>query len=840
MLRLSFNLMLVLSFLLSACHGPDREPGRPIEVLIDEAGVSHIYGATDEDAFFGAGYQMASDRLFQMETLRRFSLGRLSEVIGEPGLERDRQARTFDLPLWGRADAELTRAVDPERAGLIAAWVKGINRRIEEVRSGEAPLPFGYGPKEYDFLPEPWDGADPYIVLKGAGFALDKTIEFEVAMSIISVLYPRAFNSVQVFKPAHPVFGLPPEDRPTSCEIPPDGLHSSDAKQPGEWTASKDGKLRGLGTLARGLVAPPRPAGSNNWAVDGRFTGTGRPLIAGDPHLSFDFFGAPYPMHINSADAGGTFDVIGFAYPGTPGIALGHNDRVMWTATSAFGDVNDIWKVRRCDDGIFVGEGIFVGDECMPTTERTERVVVRDPGGPAGRGRVETMVYEEVEGFGVIIPQEVIEIPLVGPYLMNWTGFEARPARWFMELNRVSSLDAFEEAVDRMREMNNAFVAADATGIAYRVGVEVPLRRDTGGGRAPWKAMDARDGGSLWTGEMLPRSRMPGSRAPEQGWLATANNDPFGFTGDGRIDNDPWFYGAFFAPAYRAKRIEDELARLTRRGGVTLEEMKALQMDLHSTLADDLLPLLAEAHGRIGDDERLEKFGGRSDLDRLVRLLTMEWDRRMARDSAGALAFHAFLHFLTAQTIGDDISLAYDFAVNLQAVFVIKVAAMAIGGAYPEGEMILQGGRDFILLTATSRTADWLIRSFGGVDPSGYAFADRKATCFDDAFGYGMAVFTKPTDGGEDTLNVSQNILFSETADEWVTTYVSVERSVGTFAEDGTPMAFVNFPVGARADPHSPETRSANEEYIEGRYRKLLFRRDEIEAATVERYELTY
>ena len=56
----------------------------------------------------------------------------------------------------------------------------------------------------------------------------------------------------------------------------------------------------------------------------------------------------------------------------------------------------------------------------------------------------------------------------------------------------------------------------------------------------------------------------------------------------------------------------------------------------------------------------------------------------------------------------------------------------------------------------------------------------------------------------------------------------------------GTPVAFVNFPVGAGADPDSLETRSANEDYIEGRYRKLLFRRDEIEAAAVERFELIY
>ena len=841
---------LLLAGLTAGCGSPEAgdgfpDAGRPrVEILVDSMGVPHIYARTDEDAFHGAGYQMATDRLYQMETLRRFALGRLAEVIGEAGLERDIQARIFDFPRWGRADLELMRAEDPERVRLIAAWVRGINRRIEEVRAGRAPLPFGYGPEAYDFLPEPWDEADPYIVLKGANFALDKTIEFEVAVTLLSTFFPKAFGAVQIFKPAHPVYGVPPEDRPEPDPGPdvrgapghgsafrgsdgdrPVALRGETGAGPVDPSGAGEEEIRtSLAALSRWTRAFPGRAGSNNWAVDGRYTLTGLPLIAGDPHLSFDFFGAPYPMHINSADAGGTYNVAGFAYPGTPGIALGHNDRVVWTATSAFADVNDIWRILR------LGDAVLVGRSLAPVIKRQEEIIVRQPGMPAGQGRIETRVYEEVEGHGVIIPPEVIGVPLAGPYLMAWTGFAGRPARWFMELNRVSSLDAFEEAVDRMREMNYSFVAADATGIAYRVGVDVPLREEIGHGRAPWKAMDSWDAGSLWTGRTLSREQLPRSRAPERGWLATANNDPFGFTGDGRLDNDPWFFGALFDPGYRAKRIEDELVRLTRRGDVEVDDMQAMQRDIHSTLADDLVPLLGEARRNAEADPDLARFLGNPDLDRVVGLLCEQWDRRMARESAGALAFQAFLHFLASETLRDDISLAYDFAVSLQAVFVIKVAALAVAGAYPDGDTVVQGGSDRVLLTAAGRTAAWLERSFGSTDPAAYAYADRKKTVFDDAFGLGMPVFSRPTDGGEDTVNVSQNIAFSETAETWTSSYVAVERSVGTFAPDGTPEVYVNFPVGAHADPASEDTLAANSDYIEGRYRKLLFRRAEIEA----------
>ena len=224
----------------------------PIEIRIDHLGIPHIYGATDELAFYGAGYQMAADRLYQMATLRRFALGRLSEVIGEAGLERDLQARTFDFPRWGRRDAALMETADPERAALLRAWVRGINHRIREVRSGAVPLPFGFGPEAHDFLPEPWDETDPYVVLKGAGFALDKTVEFEVALTILSLLYPEPMAAVQVFRPAHPVYGMPPEDRPTAntrrAGLSPPPTGSSQVRAGGGVRGRGRGKERQLPT----------------------------------------------------------------------------------------------------------------------------------------------------------------------------------------------------------------------------------------------------------------------------------------------------------------------------------------------------------------------------------------------------------------------------------------------------------------------------------------------------------------------------------------------------------------------------------------------------------------
>src|SRR5579863_361005 len=60
-----------------------------VSVLRDSRGVPHIIAADERDLFFAQGYAEASDRLFQMDLLRRFVEGRLAEVLGGAALSSD-------------------------------------------------------------------------------------------------------------------------------------------------------------------------------------------------------------------------------------------------------------------------------------------------------------------------------------------------------------------------------------------------------------------------------------------------------------------------------------------------------------------------------------------------------------------------------------------------------------------------------------------------------------------------------------------------------------------------------------------------------------------------------
>ncbi|MEO7649193.1 MAG: penicillin acylase family protein, partial [Bryobacteraceae bacterium] len=98
--------------------------GQRVTIARDRQGVPHITAATVEDALFAQGYAAAQDRLWQMDGLRRFAAGELSEVIGPTALDSDREART--LRLRHLAD-DTTRTIPAADRATLAAYVRGIN-----------------------------------------------------------------------------------------------------------------------------------------------------------------------------------------------------------------------------------------------------------------------------------------------------------------------------------------------------------------------------------------------------------------------------------------------------------------------------------------------------------------------------------------------------------------------------------------------------------------------------------------------------------------------------------------------------------------------------------------
>ncbi|MCB9755732.1 MAG: penicillin acylase family protein [Myxococcales bacterium] len=825
--------------------GGDEQEARAVEIFIDDRGVTHIYADNDDDLMWAAGYQMATDRLFQMDLMRRRALGRRAEVLGEGYVDSDTASRIMNFPRWGAADAERLRVEQPVIYALFESWVEGVNQRVDEINSGVQPLPYGFGdgPGELAYAPERWSIEDPFIVAKLLMFGNSNQLEYELLATLLERLFGPVLATVRVPQPVYPVWTLPEEDRPppsSSTGAPPSPRAAAGARL----SADELGRLgRGLSRLRRAL-APFRVQGSNSWAVSGRFTESGRSLICNDPHQPLESPSLMYAQHLNSADARGRIDVAGFSFVGAPAVHLGHNRRVSWAATTGFADVMDMWGVELSGDQTTA----TLGDASASVTWREEPIAVRG-GAPVSvtAGDVEQggQYRGVLIGDALLEPLGVDQELLVGPgrhILMNWTGF--RPtveSAAFAAMNLADSVDDYESASAMIDVGTFNWLSADHDDISYQTNVLIPDRG--GAAHSPYLVMDnVAESFAPWAEERwLPQSKMPQSRASRTGFIATANNDPWGFTADGDVHNDPWYYGYYFAVGYRAKRLQDELRRLTKRGGVTLEDMTALQTDVYSTNAELLLPKLDQAWAAAQDDPALAEYKARPELGELVARL-QAWDRRMSRESSEALAFHAFANLVTARALGDDLSLLLGAIMDIQPPWGLKLGALTLTGGYEGSEGLLQGGEHVVVLDALAQTADWLTESFGDVDPSGYRWGDRHGTAFRNPTP-GLNVPWLSTDGGDDTVNVSMSPFFEEAGlDEvrarWESHDGPIFRACTGFDDDGTPVTWMNYSVGNSADPESPRYTGALDDWRAGAYRQLLFRRAEIEDATVTSFTL--
>jgi len=252
---------------------------KPAEVVRDGLGVPHIEAGDDDDLFFLQGFVSAQDRLFQMDFLRRKAAGRLAEILGKTALKSDRQAQTLGMEEIAAMHA---RELDPAARRAFAAYARGVNFFLES-RRGRLPVEFTL--LRYD--PRPWRIADSLLVALEMFRTLSSTWRADLARYSL--------------------------------------LQSGDAD-----------RVRRLYPVWSGIEPLP---GSNAWAVAAERTATGKPLLAGDPHLEFSVPPVWYQVHLRSPG----YHVAGMSLPGLPGVIIGHNDRIAWSVTNLQFDVQDLY-----------------------------------------------------------------------------------------------------------------------------------------------------------------------------------------------------------------------------------------------------------------------------------------------------------------------------------------------------------------------------------------------------------------------------------------------------------------------------------------------------------------
>lgn len=779
----------------------------PVEVTLDARNVPHLFAQSDLDAIYAQGYQQASDALFMLEMTRRSALGTLAEVLGPSGVEGDQQARTFGFSRLGAQSVALMRQKHPGDHNLLVAYVAGINRRIAEVNAGEVPAPPELA--KYDLKLEPWTAADALAIGVRIQLGFSSTLSFDLLYTLVDRMVTDA-PSVPVFLTYQDAFIMSQGGTSAKWVVPP-GSPKAD-------TTELDPKA--ARTLFDALTAlylrHGMGEGSNSWLVSGAHTDNGRPYFANDSHAGFT---EPNRMHVcHVASESGAIDAVGFSFLGLPGVHVGHNQRVAWGATTNFADTTDLWEVDLEDDGI------RLGDDLVPISIRTETLRVRNPDGTFSE---EELIVREVPGKGVLLPEQILPVPKVlissRELYLAWPGFEPTDElAMFFGMNRARTLDELEAAVGLGRTGMQNWSSASHDDIRLQVHGLVPDRGPVKGRPKANRLMDGSDPKTLWTGKYLTDDRLPrldGARS----FIVTANNDPWGHTADNDPLNDDFYYGSFYAPGFRARRLMDELGERTQKGTVSRADMQTLQMSIQSTLAADWVPRITAAVGAIGKDPKLTEFESRPELAAASAELG-SWDGQMVRSSGPAALFRLFLAFVSKHTLSEALGLLFDGVDEAQPVTIQKIALLVHS---EDVQGVLKGQEKVMIVRGLSDAlAEWTKRKGSGSD-----------------FTWGQlhrAVFKKPdvgetllaTDGDDSTLNVAQSRCWAEDqiGEHCRSTAGAVYRIVTGFDDDGTPSSTFHVPAanaGTTAD------------WVEGNFYPLLFRRAEIAADAKETRTLT-
>jgi penicillin amidase len=615
-----------------------------VRVVRDDLGVPQIYADSAQDLFRAQGFTAAQDRFFEMDYRRHVTAGRLAELVGDvpAAIDADKVVRTFG---WRRVAQQEWNLISPETRSYLQAYADGVNAYLATRSPEELAVEYTVLGLTVDLgEPEPWDPVDSLAWLKAMAWdlrgncddELDRALSYSVLkdVSLVDEIFPpfaAAGNTpilAQADLPADQTGGT---GTPAAAVTPtPDGSPALEA-------ALKS--ARDAISAVPALVGHGEGTGSNSWVVAGKYTASGKPMLANDPHLSLTAPGiwSQVGLHCNTVSNTCPFDVAGFAFAGFPGVIIGHNGDLSWGLTNMGADVTDFFIERLREDTV------QRGDAWVPVETRTE--TIRVAGSAAVDIDVRTTshgpIISDVLDIGAVTGAPTAQGTLVGTYAvaLSWTALTpGRTADAVFLIDQAKNADDIRTAAALFDVPAQNIVFATADGhIGYQAPGRVPVRANVPESPVPsdgtWPR-DGRDPRYDWQG-WVPEDQMPRTLDPAAGFIVAANQAVLP-DGVGPFLTADWDYG------FRSERIRTLLQRQIDSGTpFTAKDFNRIQNDDWSPFAEALVPALLDV--RIQDSYD-------ADGQELLR----DWDGRMSSDSAAAAYFSAVWRNLLEDTFWDD------------------------------------------------------------------------------------------------------------------------------------------------------------------------------------------
>jgi len=577
-----------------------------VEILKDRWGISHIYAQTEHDLFFAQGYSAARDRLFQFEIWRAQATGTAAEILGPRAIDRDHGTRLFKFR--GDMTQEMNH-YHPNGAGIITAFVAGVNAYIDEALTApdDLPLPFhllGIEPKLW--TPE-------VVISRHQGLLGNIGLELNTGRAVCTIGEEKV-RELRYFHPHDPILTLDPL---VNCDslVSNDVLHLyTSYRRPIRFEPNDIvlAEFRNSEIAFESIASVMNEEekelqkrsiddiGSNNWVVSGELTQDGWPMMINDPHRSQAIPSLRYWSHL----VGPGWNVIGGGEPEIPGISIGHNEFGAWGLTVFNTDGEDlyVYETNPLNSNQYRYNGYW---EEMRVISETINVKGSEP--------VELELKYTRHG---PVSFEDAENNLAYAVRPAWMEIGGAPYLASLRMDQAQTWEEFREASNYSNIPGENMIWADREGnIGWQAVGIAPIRRNFSG-MVPVPG----DGRYEWDG-YLPIKAKPNEYNPARGFIETSNSN---YT----PPNYPYLdaIGFTWTDPFRWARGSEVLGS-GRKFNMT--DMIELQHDYLSIPARTLMPFFKNLEA---EDLQVEQ----------ARQMLLNWDFVLNKDSIEAGIYVAF------------------------------------------------------------------------------------------------------------------------------------------------------------------------------------------------------
>ena len=508
-----------------------------VSVRRNAMGMPLIESSTFHDALFTLGYVHATDRIYQMVSMRLLAQGRLAQMSGPQMLDADRYMRAVNLK---KSADELYKASSPRLKRFFEVYARGINAYLFRYRD---KLPADLAATGYQ--PEYWKPEDSALIFCLLNFSQSANLPQEISALVMAQTVTQ--DKLAWLSPSYPDEKLPLAETDKLQGIKLNGTI------PGLAEVANAGEQLGTLNMLGGTA-------SNNWAIAPQRSRSGKSLLASDSQLPL---GVPSLWSFVQIRAP-KYQAAGVSIAGLPMVLAGFNGQVAWSMTAVLGDNQDLFleKLKHQGNGL----SYEVAGKWQPVMVRNETYFIK------GQRPIREAVYETRHGALLNSAQGTalgngFGLALQQPNLTDDKSLDA-----FFDLTRAQNVEKASDASREIRAIALNMVFADARNIGWQVTGRFPNRRE-GEGLLPSPGWEGRYD---WDGYADPMLH-PYDQDPVQGWLGTANQRVI-----------PHGYGMQLSNSWAAPERGERIAELAGSGKHDSRSMIAMQYDQTSLFASKL------------------------------------------------------------------------------------------------------------------------------------------------------------------------------------------------------------------------------------------------------------